>query len=583
MGFLDILRTPSTKPATGRPGFATWPNTGNNAWSDSGKRINSETALTSATVYACIRVLTTNIASLALPLYKRNSDNTRSLATYHHLYKLFQKGPNEFQTMFQWLNMMSSHVFLTGNAYSLIERDANMRVTSLYPLNPLAMQMWTAPNGELWYEYRPQQGQPVWFQWDQINHWIFQTIDGVTGMNPIAYGRNSIGTDIRNREHQAKQLANNATPAGVLTYDNTLSEQAFKAVRESWERIHKGSENAGKIAILDRGIKFEAIGVTNEDLQWIESMKYGAVDVCKFFGVPLHMVSELDRSTFSNIEHQQLEFVMHTLVSILRAFEQCLNRDLLLFTDRDRLYFEFHVDSLLRGDLKSRYDAYAVGRQWGWLSSDEIRLKENMEPLPREQGNMFLRPLNMVPADTPVQIKSQDQGSKPGDTPPPVNDPQAAPPADPTADNQRSVSLERVEASLKLDFIEAFGRISSRESKKFEQLSKNLPVDRQVLELEKRLTDFYKEQRGQFKEMLEPAVRSAFVLFCELSPAMEMRISDVSEALGEAFIDESLSCVTGAIPNGLDATAEALGDRSRLGGNADRAIQLVMTKSRAAA
>ena len=226
---------------------------------------------------------------------------------------------------------------------------------------------------------------------------------GVMGKSPIRMHRESLGTSIAAQRYGAKFFANDARPGFVLSHPGVMGEDGFKNFKDSWNQIHQGTDNAHRVAILEEGMKPEQIGIPPRDAQFIETRKFEKSEIAAIFRVPPHLIGDLDRATYSNIEQQGIEFVMHSLRPWLVRIEQAINVRCLSETERARYYAEHNVAGLLRGDLSTRYTAYATGRQWGWLSADDIRAMENMNPLPGDQGTTYLQPMNMVSADASLQ------------------------------------------------------------------------------------------------------------------------------------------------------------------------------------
>ena len=224
--------------------------------------------------------------------------------------------------------------------------------------------------------------------------------DGVTGLNPIELFRESVALGLAYEEYSARLFGNGANLQGVLETPQAMSDTALKRFREMWQQNYGGLANSGKTAILENGMKWQAIGMRPADAEFIASRKFQVTEIARIFRVPPHMLADLERATFSNIEHQSLEFIRDTIRPWLVRWEQALTRDLIPAEDRDKYFVEFLIDGLMRGDLKSRYDSYAIGRNNGWLSANDIRRLENMNPLPPEQGDVYLIPLNMVQAGT---------------------------------------------------------------------------------------------------------------------------------------------------------------------------------------
>lgn len=356
------------------------------------KKVNASNALEVAAVYACVRVLAESVASLPLHLYQRDGDR-RTIAKENPLHGLLHDAPNTAQTSFEWREMMQGHLCLRGQAFSMVERDGGGTITEIIPLHPDKMKVVRNPANPLVAQYvYDGNGLPS----QSVLH-----LRGIGGdifepYTPIALMRNAVGLAMATEEHGSGLFANGAAPDGILSTDQTLTKEQEIQIASAWDSVHKGTANAHKVGVLSGGLKWQNMGLNNTDAQFLETRKFQATDIARFFRVPPHMIADLERATFSNIEHQSIEFVVHTVRPWLVRIEQRLNQTLL--TDRERaagLYFEFKVDGLLRGDQKSRYEAYSVGITGGFLTRNEVRRMENMDPL--DGLDDPLTPLNLAP------------------------------------------------------------------------------------------------------------------------------------------------------------------------------------------
>jgi HK97 family phage portal protein len=357
-----------------------------------------EGSLAMPTVYACIRVLSETIASLPLVLYRRTAAG-RERATEHPLYEVLHEQPNPEQTAMELRELIVSHVAGWGNAYVEIEWTQAGRVRALWPLRPDRMRI-LRRDGELAYEYSMPTGRTEILPWHRIMHVRGLGGNGVQGYSPLRMAMVAVALGMATEEFGARFFANGARPGAVLTHPGTLSDKAMANLKASWAGEHGGLEKSHRLRILEEGMKLEAIGVPPEEAQFLETRTFQAEEIARIYRMPPHKVGLLNKATFSNIEHQSIEFVTDTILPWLVRLEQVMQRDLLTAQERRTHYVEHVVDGLLRGDTQSRYQAYAVGRQWGWLSVNDIRQRENMEPV--RDGDVYLQPLNMVAAGAPV-------------------------------------------------------------------------------------------------------------------------------------------------------------------------------------
>lgn len=360
----------------------------------SGKLVNERTAMQTTAVYACVRILAEAVAGLPLHLYRHKRDGGKEKALGHPLYYLLHTEPNPEMTSFAFRETLMSHLLLWGNAYAQIIRDGAGRVLSLYPLLPSKMTVDRTGAGQLFYEYRADTG-PVILRPQDVLHIPGLGFDGLIGYSPVAMAKNAIGMAIATEEYGAKFFANGANPGGVLEHPGVVKDP--KRVRESWNAVYQGSGNAHRIAVLEEGMKFNAIGIPPEQAQFLETRKFQINEIARIFRVPPHMVGDLEKSSFSNIEQQSLEFVKYTLDPWVARWEQAVQKALLLPSEKRAYFAKFNVDGLLRGDYQSRMTGYATGRQNGWLSANDIRELEDMNRIPAELGgDLYLINGNMT-------------------------------------------------------------------------------------------------------------------------------------------------------------------------------------------
>lgn len=368
----------------------------------SGVTVSEATALGSAAVYACVRVLAESVGQLPLKVFRRLPNGGRLVDDEHPLYPLLHDLANPEMTAYEFRCALQGHLALWGNAYAEVERDAFGRVTALWPLRPDRMTVTRNAQKQRVWLYRLPDGRDVSWTWTNptrqpapVLHLRGLGSDGSMGFAPLQLLREPIGLAIATEEYGSRLFSNSATPRGILATPNRLSEEAAKRLKASWEAAHRGLDRAHRVAVLEEGINWQAIGMSAEDAQFLESRKFQVSEIARIYRVPPHMIGDLERATFSNIEHQALEFVQHSLMPWLVCWEQGCARDLLSVKGFASHQIRFVVQGLMRGDLKSRYEAYAIGRQWGWLSADDIRILEDMNPLPAGKGDQYLVPLNM--------------------------------------------------------------------------------------------------------------------------------------------------------------------------------------------
>lgn len=363
----------------------------------SGKPVNERTAMQTTAVYACVRILAEAVASLPLHVYEYQDDGGKKLVHDHPLYYLLHDEPNPEMTSFVFRETLMSHLLIWGNAYAQIIRDGAGRVLGLYPLLPDKMDVQRDDKGNIYYVYsRNSDENPMFKEYGNIKlkaedvlHIPGLGFDGLIGYSTIAMAKNAVGMTLACEEYGASFFANGANPGGVLEHPGVLKDPS--KVRESWNSVYRGVSNAHKIAVLEEGMKYQQIGIPPEEAQFLETRKFQINEIARLYRIPPHMVGDLDKSSFSNIEQQSLEFVKYTLDPWVIRWEQSLQRSLLLPGEKGKYFIKLNVDGLLRGDYQSRMNGYAVGRQNGWFSANDIREMENMNPIPDEEGgNLYL-------------------------------------------------------------------------------------------------------------------------------------------------------------------------------------------------
>ena len=371
--------------------------------SGSGKPVNARTAIQVSTVYACVRVIAETVASLPFAVYEQDKAGSQK-AIDHPLYRILHDEPNPEMTSFVWREAMLTHLLLWGNSYSQILRAGRGSIIGIYPLLPDRMEVDRDDKGNLTYTYSTTNGQTVKLRPEDVLHIPGLGFDGIMGYSPIAVERNAVGLAIAAEEFGSKFFGNGATPSGILTHPNTVKNP--KALRESWMEAYGGSSNANRVAILEEGMTFTRISMPNNEAQFLETRKFQVEEICRIYRVPPHMIGNLEHATFSNIEHQSIDFAVHCIRPWLVRIEQSINRSLFSDQEKGRFYSKFNLDGLMRGSYKERMEGYAIGRQNGWLNANDIRDLENMNPIPEaDGGNAYLVNGNMIPISLAMQAR----------------------------------------------------------------------------------------------------------------------------------------------------------------------------------
>lgn len=393
--------------------------------SSSGKVVTERSAMQMTAVYACVRILSEAIAGLPLHMYRYKDDGGKEKALDHPLYLLLHDEPNPEMSSFVFRETLMTHLLLWGNAYAQIIRNGKGEVVALYPLMPNKMTVSRDETGQLYYTYQKSQEElpkdnnsTVILHPSDVLHIPGLGFDGLVGYSPIAMAKNAIGLAIATEEYGSKFFANGAAPSGVLEHPGTIKDP--QRVRESWMSQFGGSANSNKIAVLEEGLKYTPISISPEQAQFLETRKFQINEIARIFRVPPHMVGDLEKSSFSNIEQQSLEFVKYTLDPWVVRWEQSIQRTLLKPEEKKTYFVKFNVEGLLRGDYQSRMSGYATARQNGWMSANDIRELENLDRIPTEDGgDLYLVNGNMLPlskagafADTTTDFGKEEEANE---------------------------------------------------------------------------------------------------------------------------------------------------------------------------
>lgn len=377
--------------------------------SSSGTRVNADTAMSVAALQNCVTLLAESLAQMPLELYRRLPDGNREVARDHPLWRVLAVTPNPWQTPFEFREFGQVSAGLRGNAYSLIDRNGKGQVTALYPMQPERIEVLTSTQS-LQPFYRVT-GTGEVLPMRQVHHVRWWSRNSYTGLSPLHVHKDTIGYALALTDFSSKAFANGPGLAGVLkrpAETPAIKTQAgIDALLDTWREKFAGTDNAKKIALLQEGMSFEPLKVSLVDVELINALKLSAIDIARIYKVPAHMINILDAATYNNVENLQIQFVIYALLPWVRRHEQAMMRDLLTEDERADYYVEFNLGGLLRGDQRTRYAAYALARQWGWLSINDIRRLENLPPV--AGGDAYLEPLNMRHAGAPRTNPPADQ------------------------------------------------------------------------------------------------------------------------------------------------------------------------------
>ena len=385
--FARLFRSSPENPSTSLSNPAAWL-TGLFGTSKTGVQVSEDNALTFSAVYAAVRIISETIASIPLNVYQADGE-TRVKAVGHPVQDLLAKAPNSVSSTFTFREAMASNLVLHGNAYAKIEMNAAGRPTALIPLNPMKVEV-KVVDGEKVYVFDKKH---TYLDYEML-HFVGLSFNGLTGKSPLSMAREAVAIGLAAQEYGARFYSNGANAGGVITAPGRLNTEVVKRLRESWNRAQSGNSNSHSTAILEEGMKYEKIGLDPEAAQFLQSRKFQVNEIARIFRVPPSYLADLENSsTRANTEQQAIQFVRDCITPYVRRMEVELNRKLFR-EDEPNLYAYFTMEGLMRGDQKARYEAYATARQWGWLSVNDIRDLENLNPV--EGGDIYLQPLNMV-------------------------------------------------------------------------------------------------------------------------------------------------------------------------------------------
>ncbi len=364
--------------------------------SASGEVVTPETALRTGTVFRCVSLITGAIATLPIDLKRRLEGNRRVDAADHALWTLLRRKPNPWQTPAVFKRYLQACVLLRGRGMAQIVRGVGRKPIALIPLNPDRVQVRQDPsNFRLIFRYTRPDGTTIELPHADVFYLLGLTLDGVNGVSALTYARETIGEALATARHSATLFRNGTTIGGVLTHPNKLGQEGQDILRASLE-AYRGADNAHKNLILEEGMKYERLGLTLADAQFIQSREFSQIEIAQFFGVPPHMAGLTTKVTSfgAGIEQQSQGFVTYTLQDWLTMWTEAIGAVI----EEPDVYAAFNLNALVRGDIKTRSAAYAVGRQWGWLSANDVRAKEDEDPI--EGGDTYLSPINMAAAGT---------------------------------------------------------------------------------------------------------------------------------------------------------------------------------------
>lgn len=456
---------------------------GGGSQSHAGVLVNEETAMNLSAVFCAVNIISGTVMQLPLLLYKNDAQGNKKRDKNNPYYKIIHKMANPRMTIPRFKQTMTAHVVSWGNAYAFIDWGGDGKIKGLYPLSPdrVTLKVFENENEtgyKIFYEYRLKNGRTVTYDESEIFHMAGLGYDGIQGYSVITLARESIGLGLSTEEFGARYFGEGSHPGLVITHPQKLDSQVAKNMREMINEKYSGLGKAHKIMLLQDGMKPEPIDFSPEDSQFLETRKFQTVEIARWFNLPPHMLKDLDRATFSNIEHQSMEFINYNMGVWLILWESELNK--LFFGDSDEYFVEFLRDSFLRGDTLNRYDAFGKAILSGFMTPNEARERENWPKL--DGGDKLYMPLNMIP----MELSGQDVQN---------NEPQ------PSAEQQKSLFKTRLNDRFMGLYKDAAGRFVRKEVNDIRnQIKKGITAEW--------LTEYYKNAQDKCEKSFLPVIEA---------------------------------------------------------------------------
>lgn len=469
---------------------------------NSGVKVDEKTALRQTAVYICVKILAESVAQLPLNLYRENGDS-KEMVTDHPLYKLLHTRPHPALTSFEWREMMQGHLSLRGNAYSQIVRNGLNDPIMLVPLHPDRIRISAGRDNDLLYEHNPKEGPAKVYREYEILHLRGLSDNGCIGYNPIELFAETIGLNIAEVRHAATLFGNSARPGGILKTDKVLDDQKHERLKKSWQAAHGGVNKSNKTAILESGVEWQSVQMTNEDSQFLESREFTGEDiVTRIYRIPAHKAGFMRRATYSNIESQSREFLSDTLLPWLIRWEMRINQSLLTEEEQESGYYlAFKLEGLLRANQKERYESYAKAFENGFMNRNEIRSFENLNPI--DGGDKYYIKSNLVPIDDledPDSLFNSRRGRKRGQKKP--------------GQEVRTREKRRESALIKrketADTMARLFSASINTALNKQAAAINNRFERKPKDFDDYIVSFYEKETSYLKKLLEPAIDVTF-------------------------------------------------------------------------
>lgn len=378
-----------------------------------GVLINENSAMRVAAAWRCVNILSGTIGTLPLDLVRRVSETERQPAAGHPLRRVLTVKPNQWQTPSEFRRQLMVHLLLRGNAFAVKVMAAD-RVLALIPVHPERVEVEQLDDFSIIYRVSLPNGRFRTYTQAEIFHLRGMSLDGVKGLSVLSHMRESLGLALQSERAGARVMANGQLSGGVLKHPSKLGAEAREHLKASLQDRHGGADNAGRMMVLEEGMDFGAISMSAKDMQFLEQRDFQRYDIAMFFGVPPHMIGATDKQTSwgAGIEQQGIGFVTYTLTDWLRTWEEAIKRDLLAEREWDALDARFYTQGLMRGDVKTRWEAHVKGLQWGVVSPNEVRALEDMNP--RDDGDVFYSPPNTAGSEQGSGDESQEPAQAAG-------------------------------------------------------------------------------------------------------------------------------------------------------------------------
>lgn len=414
MGIFDFLRRKDKSSDTEQRSIYGQTIIGSAFGNASGEVVSKEQALRVAAVWSCVRVLSETIASLPISLYERDENNQKKVKSDNPLNALISQQPSPLFNSFMFFERIMVDLSLDGNSYAYIERNNGGFPIGLHPIKCNDVDVFISPKGRgVYYEIKQSDSENIYPKVGRVNgidmiHIKGLSTNGIQGKSPIQMAAETLGIALALDKHAGAYFKNGSQLGGILKHPGTLKPETAKRLRESWSNNYSGTSNTGKTAILEEGMDFQARTIPNNQAQFIESRQYQISDICRIFRVPNHLVNDLSNATYSNIEAQQIDFVVHTITPWIKRIESELNAKLVPFKKRGSEYFKFNLTAILRGDSKARADYYRTLVNIGVMSPDEVRKLEDLNSVGGASEDYYMQS-NMLPINRLGESTSREE------------------------------------------------------------------------------------------------------------------------------------------------------------------------------